>query len=161
MKTCRLWHRPHIYYASLKQRSSLDINIWYDDDAPTHSQLEFPQWMALQPSLNIDRKSYNQLSCPLSMTYRTSFHAAFGPQSDMNTDKKKKKSRVVWEQTENTTLCSICSQSTPSLPKDIGSDIRIVHHPMVCISMANLVSCVDSTLADGNIPLSFIRNVTL
>ncbi len=60
-------------------------------DASTHSQPEFAQWMALQASLNKDRKSCNQQSCPLSMTYRTSFHAAFGSQSDMNEDKKEEK----------------------------------------------------------------------
>ncbi len=121
MKRCRLWHRAHIFYAALEHRAYLDPNIWYD--APTHRQLQFAQWMALQASLNKDSKSCNQLSCALNMTYRTSFHVAFGSQSDINTDKK----RVVWEQIENTTLCSFCSQSTQSLSLDIGSDIRIVH----------------------------------
>ncbi len=41
--------------------------------------------------------------------------------------------RVVWEQIKNTTLCSICSQPTHSLSLDIGSDIRKLHHPMVCM----------------------------
>ncbi len=86
MKTCRLWHRAYIYYGSLEQSAYLDLNIWYD--ASTQSQLAFPQSLALQASLNKARKICNHLSCDLSMTYRTSFHAAFGSQFDMNTDKK-------------------------------------------------------------------------
>ncbi len=111
MKACRLWYRAHIHYASLEQRECLDLQIWYN--ASTHSQLEFAQWMALQASLNKDRKS--QLSCPLSMTYRNSFHAVFGSQC------------VVWEEIEKTSLCSIRSQSTQTLPLDIGSEKPITH----------------------------------
>ncbi len=57
--------------------------------------------MALQASLNTDRKICNQLPCPFSMTYRTSFQAAFGAQSDMNADKKKKKKSCLRTDREN------------------------------------------------------------
>ena len=129
------------------QRAYLDPNIWYD--APTLSQLELAQWMALQASLNKDRKSCNQLSCPLS--YRTSFHAAFGSQSDMNTDKKEEKKKSCLRTDRNRTLCSICSHSTQSLPFGIGSDIRIVHHPMVCTtSKCIAVPVVNCTCVCGS-----------
>ncbi len=48
--------------------------------------------------------------------------------------RQKRRKRVVWEQIESTTMRSICSQSIHS-PLDIGSDIRIVLHPMVSISL--------------------------
>ncbi len=105
--TCRFWHRAHIYYASLEQRAYLDLNIWYD--APTHSQLEFAQWMGLQALLNRGRRSCMKES----MTYRTSFHVAFGSQSDMNSDKREKNELL--ENRYRTQLCplSVLNQLSP------------------------------------------------
>ena len=112
MKMCRLWHRAHIYYASLEQRAYLDLNIWYD--ASTHSQLEFAQWFALQASLNKDRKCCNHLSCPLSMTYRTSFRRGIWILSDMEYGQKKKKKSCLRRDREHNFCALFSINSVPA-----------------------------------------------
>ena len=117
-KTCRPWHRAHIYYASLEQRPHLDLNIRYD--APTHSQLEFAQWMALQASLNKDRKSCNQLPCSLSMTYRTSFTRHLDPNLTWKIRTKKKKSCLRADREHNSVLHLSSINSVPAAGYRLG-----------------------------------------